>query len=912
MGKQPFDADQKPSVALGVGPSRHSFSALPRDGNSLLNAHWYAGGSNLAGKLIRDVAAVLLLVLLPSVVAAQAPAAVEPAQTQQAVAAAVQALQAKVKGELETAALALEDLKVKVDGAAEADAKLAELKLEVDKVSSALTATLVEINSRHTLVAKRIEELGKPTEGEAEDAAVAADRKRLQEEKAQITAIAADAEVIRSQAQELSGRVIDLRRTLFAETVFRHTDVNGDLFDHAGRAAVETWRSLGVTTANSLEFMWRFKSQGLLLAIGATLLFAIILAVVLQRFFSPLIHRDPDNSDPHYIHRLSVGFWSATIPAMAWAFVILCALGFLYSFNVLRSDLFDILRAAAWAGVGIYYVWKLARGIVSPGKPQWRLVWVSDLGASRIVAFVVALAAINGLTYVLSVINVALDAPLVLTVAESFVASIATGITLVLLSFLRPMDRVGQNTAAWPRLLRFLVLMAGIGLIVTALSGYIGLARFASSQIVVTGAIVVTMYLGFLAGQAISQHNAFARTTLGEVLAAKQQMGEVRLDQFGLAVGLFLHVMVLLVGIPLIMLTWGFRGADIWAIFIQAFTEIHVGNINISLVGILVGALLFLAGLFLTRWFQRWLDGNVMARSHVDTGVRNSVSTVLGYAGIVLAALLGISAAGFDLSSLALVAGALSLGIGFGLQTIVQNFVSGLILLVERPFKVGDWIVNGPVEGFVRRISVRATEIETFQNQSIIVPNSQLINASVGNWTLRNTLARSEIQVSVSYDSDPKQVMDILLEIAHSHPLVLTMPEPNVGFQAFGQFSMDFELRFHLADIFQGGPVRNDIRVKIIERFREEGIEIPLPQRELNVRVKGASAAALEEALSEEGLPSEVIRRVVKRAEQGSTRRGRKVDLADDNDGSPFDGMHHALRAEDDGDEDGSDADETR
>jgi small-conductance mechanosensitive channel len=301
-----------------------------------------------------------------------------------------------------------------------------------------------------------------------------------------------------------------------------------------------------------------------------------------------------------------------------------------------------------------------------------------------------------------------------------------------------------------------------------------------------------------------------------------------------------------------------------------------------------------------------------MARSQIDTGVRNSVSTVLGYAGIVLAALLGISAAGFDLSSLALVAGALSLGIGFGLQTIVQNFVSGLILLVERPFKVGDWIVNGPVEGFVRRISVRATEIETFQNQSIIVPNSQLINAAVGNWTLRNSVARSEIQVSVAYDSDPKQVMDILLELAHSHPLVLTMPEPNVGFQAFGQFSMDFELRFHVADIFQGGPVRNDIRVAIIKRFREEGIEIPLPQQELRVRVKGeVPSAAVEDALAEEGLPAEMIRRVVERAEHRAPRRGRKVDLADDDDGSPFDGMHHALRHEDD-DGDGDDSGQAR
>lgn len=871
---------------------------------------------------IRNFAAALLLTLLPApAMAQQSDGTTQPAQTQQAetpqvqtqqaVAASVEALQTKVKSELEEAALALEDIKAKVDGAAHADGTLAGLMIEADRVHSAISASLSEIGGRLTLVTKRIEEIGQPpAEGQTEDAAIAADRKRLQEEKAQINAIVSDGEVIRSQAQDLIGRIIDLRRALFTDTLFRHTDVNGELFESAGDAAVRTWESLRSTSSSALEFMWRFKSRSLLLALGTTILFAVFLALVLRRFFGPLIHRDPDNPDPHYIHRLSVAFWSATIPALAWAFVIICGLGLLFSFNVLRSDLFDIMRAAAWAAVGVHYVWKLARGIVSPNKPQWRLVDVSDHGARRIAAFAVALAAINGLTYLLSTINVALDAPLVLTVVESLVASIATGVILILLSFLRPMNGVAQNGATWPKIIRFLVLLTGIGLIVAALSGYIGLAKFASSQIVVTGAIVVTMYVGFLAGHAVMQHNAFARTALGEMLAQRHRFGEVRLDQLGLVTGLLLYVVVLLSGIPLIMLTWGFRGADIAAIFVQSFTEIHIGSINISLIGILVGISLFFAGLFLTRWFQRWLDGNVMARSHVDTGVRNSVSTVLGYTGIVLAALLGISAAGFNLSSLALVAGALSLGIGFGLQTIVQNFVSGLILLVERPFKVGDWIVNGPVEGFVRRISVRATEIETFQNQSIIVPNSQLINAAVGNWTLRNSVARSEIPVSVAYDSDPKQVMDILLELARDHPLVLTMPEPSVGFQAFGQFSMDFELRFHVADIFQGGPTRNDIRVAIIERFREEGIEIPLQQRELNVRVKGdVAATALEDALAEEGLPSDVIRRVVERAEHGGARRGRKIDLADDNDGSPFDGMHHASRNEDD---DGDDMEQAR
>jgi small-conductance mechanosensitive channel len=415
------------------------------------------------------------------------------------------------------------------------------------------------------------------------------------------------------------------------------------------------------------------------------------------------------------------------------------------------------------------------------------------------------------------------------------------------------------------------------------------------------------MYIGFLSGHAISRTDAFAKTLTGDYLARRHNLNAIRLDQIGLVLGLAIYFFVCLFGIPLIMLKWGFRGADIWSIFVRLFTEIQVGNISISLLGIFAGILVFAGGFYATRWFQRWLDSNVMVRSQVDIGVRNSVNTVLGYAGISIAALIGISAAGINLSSLALVAGALSLGIGFGLQTIVQNFVSGLILLVERPFKVGDWIVNGPVEGFVRRISVRATEVETFQNQSIIVPNSQLINAAVGNWTLHNTVARSEVPVSVSYDSDPRQVMDILLDIARSHPLVLTMPEPNVGFQAFGQFSMDFELRFYLADLFQGGPVKNEIRATIIERFRKEGIVIPIPQS--NIVVHSADDnRKIEEALTLEGLSPEAARRVLLRAERRqkvSRSLARDMDLVDDERG-PHDGLHHATDADDDGDADDS------
>ena len=177
---------------------------------------------------------------------------------------------------------------------------------------------------------------------------------------------------------------------------------------------------------------------------------------------------------------------------------------------------------------------------------------------------------------------------------------------------------------------------------------------------------------------------------------------------------------------------------------------------------ILLGILLFTALLFLTRVIQRRLRENVLVAPRMDAGIAHSIDTAVGYLGTALAAIIAISYAGFDITSLAIVAGALSVGIGFGLQSIVNNFVSGLILLIERPIKVGDWVVVGNEQGNVKRISVRSTEIETFDRASLIVPNSELITGRVLNWTHRNALGRVVLKFNAGPDADPRRVLAIL------------------------------------------------------------------------------------------------------------------------------------------------------
>ncbi|HWZ73439.1 MAG TPA: mechanosensitive ion channel domain-containing protein, partial [Casimicrobiaceae bacterium] len=189
-----------------------------------------------------------------------------------------------------------------------------------------------------------------------------------------------------------------------------------------------------------------------------------------------------------------------------------------------------------------------------------------------------------------------------------------------------------------------------------------------------------------------------------------------------------------------------------------------------------------------------------------------------------------VSYAGFNLSSIAIVAGALSVGIGFGLQNLVNNFVSGLILLVERPIRVGDLVVVGGEEGYVRKISVRSTEIETFDRANVLVPNSYFTAEKVKNWTFRNSVRRVALPIGVAYGSDPHQVRAALLNVAKENPDVLTTPEPFVMLDDFAATSINFTLYAYVGDITKAGGVRTELAMAILGAFKEAGIVIPFGQ----------------------------------------------------------------------------------
>lgn len=272
----------------------------------------------------------------------------------------------------------------------------------------------------------------------------------------------------------------------------------------------------------------------------------------------------------------------------------------------------------------------------------------------------------------------------------------------------------------------------------------------------------------------------------------------------------------------------------VYGIFYPAFWDSitnYFSKSGLSLESFIRGLIFFMAILYLTKIVKHLLGHQILTRFSIDEGVKGSLVAIVGYIGVGLGLAVSLSIMGLNLKNLAIVVGALSVGIGFGLQNIVNNFISGIVILFERPIKVGDWVVVKQNEGIVRRINIRSTELETFNKASVLIPNADIISNDLINWTHADAYARVDVKIGVAYDSDVKLVKEILLYCADREPAVVKKPAPYVLFMEFGDSSINFQLRCVVKNVMEKLTVQSNLMFAIFEEFNKAKIEIPFPQR---------------------------------------------------------------------------------
>ncbi len=469
----------------------------------------------------------------------------------------------------------------------------------------------------------------------------------------------------------------------------------------------------------------------------------------------------------------------------------------------------------------------MVRCAVRHKDPNWNIIARGNpnTGALRFVG--TAFVATWALDQILSEVDLFMFAPYQISVARSTLASAIYAVLLLALLFttLKP-NAVGRQARfnGWPVPVFMIIVVLIFAISVAAMMGYVSLARFIGAQFVTTGGIILLMFLVHM----------FAEHLTSEQSGVNEE--DANVSVLRVTTGLFLDTAILLIGLPALLLQWGFDWTEVEGWIRKAFFGFQIGGMTLSLQAVLIALGILIAGILVTRVVQKSFVHRTHRTGRMNQGVRDSIRTGLGYLGFILSFLASASFLGIDFSNLAIVAGALSVGLGFGMQSIFNNFVSGLILLVERPIKIGDWISVGGEEGWVRKINVRATELETLHKQSVIIPNSELISGTVKNWMYADNLARVTIPIGVSYSSDAEQVRDILMDIARTNTQVLNYPVPSVIFTGFGDSSLDFELRIFIANANSRIQIASDVRFAVLKELRENNIEIPFPQRDLHIR----------------------------------------------------------------------------
>ena len=725
------------------------------------------------------------------------------------------------------------------------DASLLRSRGSLDPMRDELREIIASLERRLEDVDTRMKQIGDPPAAGAppEEAGLAAERARLQERRTALDGSLKQARLLMLRADNLSERITDRRRALFTrELLGRNSSaVDPKFWSEAARAVPDALRGVVLLTQGWIGYARASASEWTIAAALLTLIAFSAFAILFLRWFErrALTPRRLETRFSRSLFALLTLLRIAlTSPAaVAAAVLIIDAFG-------LMPDRIKNVGFGLAAAIGIAAFGRgVAIGLFAPDDPARRLLTIREDIAQLASSHLTWAARVLGASVFVNIVQQAIVAPVSLTVATSALFAIA--IAAILCHFL---IRVGSSEAreddvsgaGWLRAGGWILV---IGIVAALLTGFIGLAAFLAGRFLVALGVIGALYIFLVFTDALFTDVLSASTPRGKAIASFFGLKPRSIELLGALLSAALRILLVLVVLLPLLGPWGIFAADFFGVVRDATFGMRIGEVTISLATIFGAFAIIVIGILATRAVQRWLNTQFLPRTTLDPSLQNSVSTIFGYIGVITAIAIALAQLGVDFQRITLVAGALSIGIGFGLQSVVSNFVSGLILLAERPIRVGDIISVKGEEGRVLRIHVRATEIETGDRANVIIPNSELITQVVKNRTHTDTFARVTVPVGVAYGSDVAKVRDILFDIAKSHPHVMPIPAPTVFLTGFGDSAINFELGWVVRNIGDGAGIKSDVCFSILERFHAEGIVMPYPQR--NIRVEGLELANL-------------------------------------------------------------------
>ena len=671
---------------------------------------------------------------------------------------------------------------------------------------------------RAELIGHDLDALGPaPKDGEAPEAPrLLSRRKALQDQMAAQDAGAKEGDLLLSRLSRVLSEIKSLRRDRLTARIL--TRSFGTLDPLNWQRTVPEWREFADAVLRPLKHA---REGGMGLSPGQQVggcLALLALMILRWRLAARVWARRPVGA-ASVLQKL---FDAARYFGLSLVFPLgLLGLGMLAG-TALAQDLGPLIDDLVLVVVGFLLSRAIMRTLLRPVDARMRLLDLSDPAASVLDLGATALLGLLAWDQLLATWFIREDVSPELLATEQVVFCLL--ITLPLWGLLSaslwrpPLKGWGVRVLQWG--LRGLTLAIPLA----TLSGYVALARLLATHGVWTLGLV--FFVGAMIGIGEQAVAAFMlpQARLGQGLRGSMGLTDEDTEMLVFWWRAVFRLLLLFLGLGGLLLLWSGDTKDLLLLCMEFLNGFRIGHISIQPTAILSGIVLFAVFLMTTRLIQRSLDLRIFPRTRLDVGARHSIRSAVGYLGFSLAALLGVSVMGVDLSNLAIIAGALSVGIGFGLQNIVNNFVSGLILLIERPIKTGDWVMVGEYQGYVKNISVRATEITTFDRASVFIPNSSLISGAVLNRTHADRLGRVMLPLRVDPLVDPERVRRILLDMAAAIPEIKQTPSPLVFFTALDETMLSLELVALVRDVEGVKEVTSQLLVEIHRRFQREGI----------------------------------------------------------------------------------------